>query len=135
MVTTSDMIISSCEKHWDEHKNNCSRFVKAVAQDFNIILTGQANEIADQIQKKTWRVLNDGKEADTEARAGKFVVGRMKANGNGHVVIVIPGALAHGKYPAAYWGSMAGLGRKNSTINYSWNVSNRDKVIYASRQI
>lgn len=135
MSSNAEKINKLCEKHWGFYKNDCSGFVKAVAKDLNVMLTGQANDIVDQIQKKPWIVLKDGKEADKDARLGKFVIGGLKATGNGHVVVVVPGVLAHGKYPTAYWGSIAGLGRKKTTINYSWRVSVRDEVIYASYTI
>ena len=124
-----------CEKYWAAYNNDCSGFAKAVATELNVQLIGQANDIVDQIQKSPWKVLKDGKEADSEARSRKFVIAGLKANDNGHVAIIVPGILAQEKYPAAYWGSIAGLGRKNSTINYSWDKSDRDKVIYASIKI
>jgi hypothetical protein len=31
-----------------------------------------------------------------------------------HVVVVVDGPLAHGKYPTAYWGSLHGIGKKIS---------------------
>jgi peptidoglycan hydrolase-like protein with peptidoglycan-binding domain len=123
-----------CEKHWEAHKDDCSGFVKAVATDLNVTLTGQANDIVDQIQKSPWKILKDGKEADSEARAGKFVVAGLKDDPNGHVVIIVPGELAHDKYPTGYWGHLGGVGYKNTTINYSWKSTERDKVIYASIQ-
>lgn len=27
---------------------------------------------------------------------------------HGHVVVVVPGTLAHGRYPSAWWGSLGG---------------------------
>jgi len=99
-------------------------------------LKGLANDIVDQIQLPPWNVLKDGKEADSEARLGKFVIPGLKADDNGHVAIIVPGSLAHEKYPTGYWGSIgAGMAYKNTTINYSWNENTRDKVIYASIQI
>ena len=124
-----------CEKHWEAHKNDCSGFVKAVATELNVMLTGQANDIVDQIKKSPWKVLKDGKEADSEARAGKFIVAGLKDEPNGHVVIIVPGELAHEKYPTGYWGHLGSVGYKNATINYSWKSTERDKVIYASIQI
>jgi hypothetical protein len=128
-------IKATCEKHWEAHKDDCSGFVKAVATDFNVTLSGQANDIVDQIQKSPWKILKDGKEADSEARAGKFVIAGLKDEPNGHVVIIVPGELAQGKYPTGYWGHLGSVGYKNTTINYSWNSTERDKVIYAYTQI
>jgi hypothetical protein len=128
-------IKAACERHWEAHKNDCSGFVKAVANELNIPLTGLANDIVDQIQLSPWKVLKDGKEADSEARAGEFVIAGLKDAPNGHVAIIVPGELAHDKYPTGYWGHLGSVGYKNTTINYSWNSVERDKVIYASIQI
>jgi hypothetical protein len=50
----------------------------------------------------------------------------------GHVVVVVPGPLAHGLYPTAYWGSTAaGIQKKNTTVNWAWKKEDRDKVLYA----
>ena len=125
-------IINLCEKHWGEHKNNCSGFAKAVAGEVGINLDGQANDIADQILKLPWKLLKSGGEATTEASMGKLVLGSLKAKPRGHVVIVVSGPLSHGKYPTAYWGSYGGVGKKNTTTNWSWTEIDRDNVIYSS---
>ena len=43
------------------------------------------------------------------------------------------GRMAHGKYPTAYWGSLAGKPSKigQNTVNWAWNAAERDQVIYA----
>lgn len=53
-------VINSCEAHWDAFRSDCSGFVKAVAADFGITLTGQADDIVDQIQGPGWRIAADG---------------------------------------------------------------------------
>lgn len=128
--TKSQKIIELCELHWAAHQKDCSGFVKAVAADLGIHLSGLANSIVDQIQTLPWRVLDSGEAAQREAVKGNLVIGGLKADNHGHVVIVVPGVLAHHKYPRAYWGSLAGVGKKNETINWSWNKTDRDKVIY-----
>lgn len=130
-IPMQDQVVTACEKHWEAFKADCSGFLKAVCSDLGVILTGQANDIADQIQRSPWLKLKDGVEANQRATQGFLVLGGMRANPNGHVVIVVPGTLAHGKYPTAYWGSLGGVGKKNTTINWSWNATDRDKVIYA----
>ncbi len=114
-------------------QKNCSGYVKDVAKDLGIILTGQANDIVDQIQKAPWISIKSGKEAKLKAELGMFVVAGLKAKPHGHVVIVVPGSLSHGKYPTAYWGSLGGVPKKKTTINWSWNKSDRDNVFYAYR--
>jgi len=121
-----------CEKHWAAHQRDCSGFAKAVAAELGVELVGQANDIVLQIQKAPWKVLASGAAARSEAAAGQFVIGGLRAQPNGHVVIVVPGPLSHNKYPTAYWGSIAGVGKKNTTINWSWNKADRDRVIYAA---
>jgi hypothetical protein len=115
-----------CEKHWSNYKLDCSGFVKAVASELNILLHGQANDIVEQIQKIPWSIVQDGNEAHIKALQGMFVVGGLRGKPNGHVVIVVPGNLAHGKYPTAYWGSISGVAQKKMTVNWSWNKKDRD---------
>lgn len=125
----AEKIVAACERHWDEHQGNCSGFVKAVASDLGVSLTGQANDIIDQINENGWAI-DSGQEARDWAEAGYLVVAGLKAQPNGHVVVVVPGPLAQGKYPTAYWGRLGGSGKKKTTINWSWNATDRDKVIY-----
>jgi len=44
---------------------------------------------------------------------------------------VVTGEVNQGKYPTGYWGSLGGVGKKATTINWSWNAMDRDKVRYA----
>jgi hypothetical protein len=134
-IDDSKKIVSLCDKYWDTYKKNCSGYVKAIASDLGITLTGQANNIVDQIQKAPWKVLKSGIEAKVQATNGMFVVAGLKSDAHGHVVVVVPGTLAHGKYPTAYWGSLGGVPKKNATLNWSWNKTDRDKVIYACRSV
>ena len=48
-------------------------------------------------------------------------------------MVITPGPLAHNKYPTGYWGRLGGVGAENQTINWSWNATDRDKVLYAYR--
>lgn len=123
-------IVEACEKHWAKNQNDCSGFVKDVADELGVALTGQANEIIDTMQKSPWSVLKSGAQAKEKAVLGKFVLGGLKDSPHGHVVVVVDGPLAHGTYPTAYWGSLGGIGKKATTINWSWNKSDRDQVIY-----
>lgn len=131
----SDKIVEACEKHWDTWKGDCSGFVKAVATEVGIRLTGQANDIVTQIQQEPWQPLADGVEAQRHAAAGLLVIGGLQESGHGHVVVVVPGALNRGKYPMAYWGRLGSEGKKNMTINWSWDAAERDNVIYAGLPI
>jgi len=134
-TTPQQTIIDTCEAEFDAHSDDCSGFVKAVANDLGITLTGMADDIVDEIQTAPWTTLADGIAAKAQADSGWFVVGGLKDTPHGHVVVVVQGPLAHGKYPTAYWGRLGGTGMKNTTINWAWNAQDRDKVIYACRAL
>ena len=134
MSDISAKIINACEKYWDQYQSDCSGFVKAVANEVGIVLSGQANDIVDQIQQIPWKSLATGYEASINAEVGLVIAG-LKANPNGHVAVVVPGDLAHAKYPVGYWGRLGGGGRKNTTLNWSWNKTDRDKVFYALKTL
>jgi hypothetical protein len=124
-------IEEACVKHWDAHKDNCSGFVRAVATELGLAVEGDANGIVDAMAQTPWKSLTSGAEAKTQAELGYFVLGGLKAAGHGHIVVVTPGPLNREKYPTAYWGRLGGEGRQATTINWSWNASDRDKVVYA----
>jgi hypothetical protein len=128
-------IINACESLFANHIADCSGFAKAVAGDLGITLTGMANDIVDQIQASPWTLLGDGIAAKKQADAGFFVIGGLKDNPHGHVVIVVQGPIdaAHQKYPTAYWGSIRGaqFAAKDKTVNWAWDAADRDRVIYA----
>ena len=141
-------IAATCKNKFDANKGNCNIFAIAVAAEFNIVLSGIADDIVDEIQVSPWTRLANGIEAKNKADDGWFVMGGLKAAdtiqgpnrppaAHGHVVVVLSGPLANDKYPTAMWGSLGGplpLPGK-STINFSWNKASRDKVIYAAREI
>lgn len=134
-------IIDECEAQWEAHKSDCSGFVKAVTAAFSVTLTGQADNIVDQIKGAGWTKIADGAEAKQKADNGWLVVAGLKGaendppQNNGHVVIVVSGPIAQGKYPSGYWGRLGGVGEKNQTLNWAWNTKSRDRVYYAGRQI
>ena len=39
--------------------------------------------------------------------------------------------LAHGRYPAAWWGSLGGQPGQDETVNFAWTEADRDRVTYA----
>ncbi|MCO6418640.1 hypothetical protein JYK14_21135 [Siccirubricoccus sp. KC 17139] len=122
-------IIAACEAEWDAHKSDCSGYLKAVARRFDITVIGQANAIIAAL-RQGWQQALDGPSAAALATAGHFVIGGLEAEPNGHVVIVVPGELNRGRYPRAYWGKLGGIGRRNETINWSWNAADRDRIGY-----
>jgi hypothetical protein len=133
--TPQQKIINKCEAEFNAHGNDCSGFVKAVANDLGIVMTGQANDVVDAIQTAPWTALGDGVAAKSKADLGFFVVGGLKDTPHGHVVVVVQGPLAQGKYPTGYWGRLGGTGKKNTTINWAWDPDDRDNVTYAFRAL
>jgi hypothetical protein len=129
MSAQSDKVVAACKKHWETHKNDCSGFAKAVATELGVALTGQANDIVDQIQASPWQTLASGQDAADKTDSA-LVVGGLKANPNGHVVVVVPGELNRGKYPVAYWGKLGAEGKQATTVNWAWDATDRDKVVY-----
>ena len=124
-------IVRACDANWEANKRDCSAFVKAVASDLGITLTGQANDIVDQIGRAPWTSLSDGVAAKQRAEMGCLVVAGLKDTPNGHVVVITPGTLDRGKYPTGYWGKLHSIGKKNTTINYAWDEDDRDNVTYS----
>jgi hypothetical protein len=143
MNENAEKIANACESKFAVNKGDCNIFAIAVASDFNITLSGLADDIVDEIQTGEWIKLNDGIEAKAKADEGLFVIAGLKSVDtipratHGHLVVVLSGPLARDKYPTAMWGSLAGIlpSPGKNTINYSWNKASRDRVIYAARQI
>jgi len=129
---TISMVEQICVKRWSAHKSDCSAFVKAVAADLGLTLRGQANDIVDQIQSAPWTALptGSGKLAEAKAEEGHLVIGGLKATPHGHVVVVVQGPLNRDRYPTAYWGSLRGVGKEKTTLNYAWVENERDLVQY-----
>jgi hypothetical protein len=138
MTDNATRIIEACEENWSANQNDCNKFAKAVAVEFGIVLTGNANSIVDQITRAGWTKLADGKKAAEAAGLGSLVIGGLKGadqqspSAHGHVVVVVRGGLSHDKYPTAYWGRLGGGGAKNKTINWSWRSGDRDRVVYGA---
>ena len=132
-TSSQQQIINACEAQYEQHIGDCSGFAKAVATALGITLGGMANDIVDQIQAAPWTVLADGIAAKSQADAGNFVIGGLKDNPHGHVVVVVQGPIdpTHQKYPTAYWGSLAGKPGKDQTVNWAWASADRDRVTYA----
>jgi len=132
-------IRGACANCFPANRNDCSGFARAVAAEVGVPLAGLANDIVDTIRKGgNWQKLADGVAANDAAQAGGFVIGGMRGDEqvnhdvHGHVVVVVGGLpLAHGRYPAAWWGSLGGQPGHNETVNYAWTDADRDRVTYA----
>lgn len=137
VCTASTAVLDACKLHWPMNADNCSGFIRSVAEALGIPLAGDADTIVGFIDADNgWFIVASGADAVLWAEAGYFVVGGLKGgdqaqpSAHGHVVVVVPGPLAHGKYPTAWWGSLGSTGKKDTTINYAWAPGDRDKVIY-----
>jgi hypothetical protein len=134
-------VIDACEAQWDANKVDCNAFVIAVASQFGITLTGNADNIVNQMLGPGWTAVPDGAKAKTLAEAGMLVLAGLKGNEHaparalGHVAVVTAGPLAFNHYPTGYWGSMDGIPAKARTLNWAWRQEDRDRVHYAARTI
>ena len=139
----SDQVVrDACVKCFDANAGDCSAFARAVAGAVQVPLAGLANTIVDTLRGgQGWTLLADGPAAAAAAEAGKLVLAGLKGSeqGNpdahGHVVVIVAGPLAQGKYPCAFWGRLGGGGQENETINFAWRRGDRDRVTYASHDI
>jgi hypothetical protein len=149
MPFSAQDVVEACKDLWAANQGDCSAFVRAVGHAVEVDIEGDADEIVALLSAGgIWTALDDGVAASAAAAGGQLVVGGLTAaeigDGatHGHVVVVIPptGALAFGKYPFAYWGSLApgevrtdgGLGK---TVNWSFRSTVRDDIHYASTPI
>lgn len=134
MESEADPVIAACEAEWDTWKSDCSGFAKAVARGLGITLSGQANSMIDSLEGSSlWLKLGSDKiAAITRAKMGYLVIGGLKAKGHGHVVIVV--RTANAGYPVGYWGRFGAVGKKRTTINWSWNKADLARVhFYAAK--
>jgi len=141
-MVVSGPVELACAAVWDQYKSDCSGFAKAVAQRVGIDLSGDADAIVDTIRAGTpWNPLKDGVEAARTAEDKALVIGGLKSSeltpprAHGHVVIVVPGPLASGLYPTAWWGTLGGIGEKSKTVNFAFRQEDRDRVHYAYRPL
>jgi hypothetical protein len=140
-------IRASCKRNWDAFKDDCSGFLKSVANEFlDIVPPGQADNIIDFLRiSADWTRLGTDLAAAAAAAQhagdGEFVVGGLRGNelnpkkNNGHVVVVVSGELVNSKYPHAYWGVLNGVGKKDAGVNWAFNANDRDRVEYFARGI
>jgi hypothetical protein len=137
-------VIASCTSHWDENKGDCSAFVRAVAHDLGFELSGQANDIYQQISAVPWVRIGIGTTAAAGVTAGegKFVVAALTGKPNGHVAVVVDYRNAFDSYASgdrekavAFWGKLNSVGKEYTRITRSWTADDLKKVLYAYRPI
>jgi hypothetical protein len=132
---TKEAILAACKKHFDLHSDDCSGFVRAVAKELRYSLSGNADAIVDQL-KGSWKEVNLA-TAVKLAQEGTLVIAGLKASdhspprNNGHVAIVVDGALYNGKYPPVWGGSIGSAQSKGTkTVGEVWRKTDRDAVRY-----
>jgi hypothetical protein len=127
-------IIDVCEANWEANKNDCNHFVEAVADALGVTLFS-AGDNADAIMDKLasapgWSLIPSTPDLSTveaDAAVGQFIIAGLKSGdftpprAHGHVVVVVKGDdPAHPGYPMAYWGTLGGVGQKDSSIRNSF---------------
>ena len=135
----ADRVGFACAACLPAHQHDCSGFVHAVAATLDVTIAGLADEMVDLLRHGgAWRPLADGPAAVVAAAAGQLVVAGLNGteqavpDAHGHVVVVVPGPLAHGRYPSAWWGSLGGTPGHGQTLNWAWTEADRDHVSYAA---
>jgi hypothetical protein len=140
-------IVEKCKESWEEktsanlvNKNNCSGFLKGVAEKLGISMpmSATADGLVDFMKNSSsWKKVTSGSEAAAQAGRGYFVVAGLKgsehkpARGNGHVAIVVSGSLYRGIYPMCWGGSIGSAqSQGNKSIGEIWNKTDRDLVTY-----
>jgi hypothetical protein len=142
MPTPDSVAITAiCDSTFLNFYNDCSGFVKAVAEKCGIILYGQANDIVDYVSTN-WERLPNGDLAADCAVNGYFVVAGAKNSTHGHVVVVVNGPKDR-SFPYGYWGqykSMKILGedvnvgftRGHGTINWAFGPAAQKKLVFSA---
>jgi len=145
MASTDACIVEACKTAFDReyipgtpNRNNCSGFVKEVAKALGVVLphTANADGIVDHLSAN-WGAVASSAEAARLAGTGKLVIAGLKAadhspaRNNGHVAVVISGALYRSTYPLV-WGGSTGSAQSQGTksVGEVWNRTDRDNVKY-----
>jgi hypothetical protein len=136
---TAAAVIAACEREWPHQLHDCSGFVRAVARDMGVLLTGQADNIVDFIDTH-WRDPGSEGFASEWADAGFLVIAGLRGdeqqvpNAHGHVVIIVPGTSNTG-HALGYWGRFHGTGMKQASISLAWRAADLENVIFRATPI
>jgi hypothetical protein len=146
MSISDACIVEKCKAAWEEktsaglvNKNNCSGFLKGVAQKLGVSMPAAANAdgLIDFMKNQGWTKLASGADAAQKAGGGMFVVAGLKASehsparSNGHVAIVVSGTLYRGIYPKCWGGSIGGAQSQGTkSTGEVWNRTDRNSVVY-----
>lgn len=139
-------IVDKCTESWNEttsagliNKNNCSGFLKCVANKLGVVMPSgaDANGLVDYMKKQQWKVLASGVEAALQAGNGMFVVAGLRSDEHnpartyGHVGVVVSGTMYRGIYPKCWCGSIGSAQSQGTkSVGEIWNKKDRDSVVY-----
>lgn len=134
-------IIAVCQRNIALFSNDCSGFVRAVANACGVFIVGDANAIVASLD--FGKRLPNGVAAQESAAAGDLVIAGLQAPRHGHVVVVVNGPLNRGRYPYSFWGRYRGMTIGDATmnvgfthghgcLNYAFDVNDRERVKYAA---
>lgn len=129
-----DIIETACRAAIQRFRNDCSGFLKAVAQAIGrlpLALQGDANAIVHFLDRESvYESLGGGlsaaRRAGLAADQGRFVIaGSTNSTGHGHVAVIVKSG---SPWPLAYWGSISRRSRmKNprsaTPLTQSWRSS------------
>jgi hypothetical protein len=133
-VSIADVAASVWNANIDDCRGNCSGYVKQVAAKLGVALPdAQANGLVDYLAAASgWSALgNDAKRASLLAAQGYFVIAGLKASGNGHVAVVVPGWAVQNA-PLGYWGSLRGdqAAGADQSLTLAWTRADLANVSY-----
>ena len=135
-IQSANRVLNACEKHWNAWSSDCSGFARAVCRELGVpMVAGDANAIFDSVKKSPWRLIPNSLEAARQARLGNLVVAVMKGSPHGHITVIVATdsrELGRGKYPRGYWGRWHGIGKKFTTINWSFDEAGITKAVIYS---
>lgn len=125
-------VIGACTKHWPANNGDCSAFVRAVAHDLGLEVTGNANSIYDEISAVPWARIGIGTDAATiagvSAGEGKLVIAARRNAFDSYSAVDRNKAVA-------FWGSLDAVGQEYTRITRSWTASDLTQVLFAYRAI
>lgn len=141
---------AACKKHIKTYHNNCSGFVRAVANELLLLVPGISNNANGQmdwmklINTPSFQHLGEGKIGEIHAvnwaAQGHFVICGLNSEelqvnrpnrtvNHGHVAIVV-GEKGNTGWPLAYWGSLGGSAGNRESLSKSFRTSDRENISY-----
>src|ERR1700690_483070 len=135
-IISADSVGSALAEAYAANANDCSGFVRDVAERLGLNLEGNADALVDPF-RRDWRTLDTLPQVVHEVGSGRLVVAGLRSDEHkpkrqhGHVVVIVAGPLYYGKYPRC-WGGGIGSAQSKETksVGEVWNQADRDSVSY-----